>query len=150
MISIRPGNFAELPLFYQMERKQDTEAFILPYELAKHELMWSKPDVHYLTIIAADEVAGFIILAEDPDGESIEFRRIVVDRKGKQIGQKAIQYMESFCWETLAKTRIWLDVFDFNQRGLHVYRKLGYMRFKNGSFEGNTLHFMEKWADQSP
>ena len=52
--------------------------------------------------------------------------------------------MEKFCTEELNAKRIWLDVFEHNKRGLHVYQKLGYSKFKEKQYEGKNLLFYEK------
>ena len=52
--------------------------------------------------------------------------------------------MEEYCRERLGRSRIWLDVFEFNQRGQHIYQKLGYRRFDQGEVEGKVLFFYDK------
>ena len=52
--------------------------------------------------------------------------------------------LETWCLETLRRKRIWLDVFDFNARGRHVYSGLGYRQFDQSDYRGRTLIFCEK------
>ena len=52
--------------------------------------------------------------------------------------------MEDFCRDTLECNRVWLDVFDFNPRGMHVYRKLGYRLLGEENFEGRRLLAFDK------
>ena len=127
-----------------MERGADTAQYILPTSLQQHQENFSRADIIYLSITHLDEFVGYFILAPESNSDSVEFRRIVVARKGKGIGQQAIPVMENFCHQTLNCNRIWLDVYDFNSRGIHLYEKLGYRRFSQGDFEGKRLFFYEK------
>jgi RimJ/RimL family protein N-acetyltransferase len=56
----------------------------------------------------------------------------------------AITLMEDFCRLQLALTRVWLNVFEFNHRGIHVYEKLGYRYFKSTELDGKVLLYYEK------
>jgi len=129
MIELRESIPADIPAIIEMEKDADTSGFILPYSPERHRSELAKPAVVYLSILNAGELAGFLILVLEADGRSVEFRRIVVAQKGIGLGQVAIQAMEDYCRERLARSRIWLDVFAFNQRGKHIYQKLGYRRF---------------------
>ncbi|MEM9482540.1 MAG: GNAT family N-acetyltransferase [Cyanobacteria bacterium P01_F01_bin.116] len=144
MITIRKALPAELLSFADMETIQGTAEFIIPYALAKHYAELSKPDVQYLAILAEKKLVGFMILVLDPDGVSVEFRRIVVATKGKGIGQAVIASIEDYCKQQLARQRIWLDVFEFNQRGRYIYEKLGYEQFGQGEHRGQVLLLYEK------
>jgi RimJ/RimL family protein N-acetyltransferase len=104
----------------------------------------AEPGIVYLRILARGEPAGFFLLALDPDGRSVEFRRVVVAPERRGIGQAAIRAMETFCRAELGRTRIWLDVFEENDRARHIYRKLGYRLFGHGSFDGRPLLLFEK------
>ena len=127
-----------------MERDDDTAQYILPTSLEQHQTNFAQTDIIYLSITQQGELAGYFILAPEADSDSVEFRRIVIARKGRGIGQQAIPEMEKFCTRTLNCSRIWLDVYDFNPRGIHLYEKLGYRRFDQGDFEGKRLFFYEK------
>lgn len=135
---------ADLSLFSKMEREVDTSEFIFPYRLEEHISRYADSQIIYLRIVVDGEPAGFIILAMDPESRSIEFRRIVVARKGLGIGQRAIDDMEVYCRDCLKRTRIWLDVFEQNCRGRHIYEKLGYQKFGENVLDGKRLILYEK------
>lgn len=143
-ISIERATRDDLPLFQRMEEEAGTSRFILPYSLEEHHARFSDPGIVYLRILSNDEVRGFFILALEADNESVEFRRIVVSKKGVGIGQTAIRLLEDFCRIELVRSRIWLDVFEDNLRARHVYEKLGYIPFDRKDFEGRTLLVYEK------
>ena len=127
-----------------MEQDADAAPNIDPYSYEQHLAEYNRSDIVYLSIYDNHELAGFFILALDPDNTSVEFRRIVVARRDKGIGQQAIFKMETYCREHLKRNRVWLDVFDFNQRGQHVYVKLGYQLFDKKDFYGKTLLCYQK------
>ncbi len=144
MIKLHESRFDEIPLFVEMETADDTAGFIFGWNETRHLEEMRKDEVIYLSILRDGNIAGFFILAVEPDGKTVEFRRIVVSKKGKGIGQEAIAAMENYCRSELGLTRIWLDVVDFNARGIHIYEKLAYERFKTGEQEGKRLIYFRK------
>jgi len=144
MILLERASVEDAALFAALEQAPDTREFILPYSPSEHVQKMLDPHLMYLRILKDGELAGFFILARDPDASSVEFRRIVVSAKGRGVGQSAISAMERFCREELHRTRIWLDVFEHNIRGRHIYEKLGYKRFGESDHEGGRLWLYEK------
>jgi len=143
-IYLRKAAADEARKFVAMENSAGTGEFIIPYSLEQHLAEMEKPEIVYLSIIANQQLAGFIIVATGEHGNGVEFRRIVVRRKGQGIGQAAISKMEQYCLTELDCNRIWLDVYDFNHRGRHLYEKLGYRYFKSSTDESKTLLYYEK------
>jgi len=132
-----------------MEQAADAKEFIIPYSYEEHRKKIGDPNFVYLKILNSDVPVGFFILVLDPDGTSVEFRRIVVSAKGRGTGQSAINGMELFCQTVLGRSRIWLDVFDFNRRARHIYEKLGYKRFGQAAHDGKRLLLYEKVLNNS-
>ncbi|KID56658.1 histone acetyltransferase [Pseudoalteromonas luteoviolacea] len=144
MLKLIPSLAEHIDAFIEMEQYNDTAQFILPYTKAQHQTEMHKQDVIYLSILSHKVLSGFIILARQANRE-VEFRRIVVDSKFRGIGQQAIVQMEQYCMTQFDTQRIWLDVFESNQRGLHIYNKLGYKQFKTAPHQGQSLILMEKY-----
>ena len=144
MIEVSRASFEQLNAFVEMERDNDTAQYILPTSLEQHQANFAQDDIIYLSIMQQGELVGYFILAPESDSNSVEFRRIVVAHKGRGIGQQAIPAMENFCGQRLNCSRIWLDVYDFNPRGIHLYEKLGYRRIGQSDFEGKRLLLYEK------
>ena len=144
LIRLRQSREDEISSFVDMERLEGTSEFIIPSSKESHLDEFLKNDVHYLSILSNDSLVGFIILVVESDTNSVEFRRIVVASKGQGIGQSAIHEMEKYCAQTLTCGRIWLDVFKSNNRGKHIYEKLGYKTFRTDSCDGKVLLFLEK------
>lgn len=144
MIEVRKTLPDEVPSFVEMEAAEDTAGFIIPYDLEKHQAEFREPNIVYLSILNGNKCIGFIILALDEDGTSVEFRRIVVSAKGNGFGQSAIIEMENFCKNQLKRNRVWLDVFEFNERGRYIYEKLDYVQFDQEDYHGKPLLYYEK------
>lgn len=135
-VRLEKASKADATLFTAMEEPEDTAEFILPCGFEAHARNLENPDLVHLRIIADERVVGYFVLSPDLDGDSVEFRRIVVADKGRGIGQCAIGLMEQYCRDRLGRSRIWLDVFEHNARGRHVYEKLGYSRTGETEYSG--------------
>jgi len=136
----------DLELFCQWEQTEDTREYIIPYNLKRHLEEFAKKDIIYLSIRLDADVAGFVILKLEDDLKSVEFRRIVVNEKGQGVGQMTLREIDRYCFNKLKRKRIWLDVFSFNVRGIHIYEKYGYQRVGEAIFAGQKLFIYEKWA----
>ena len=125
-------------------RQQQLESF---YQMERHREEFLRAKILYKSIYATpDELIGFIILVLEPDGQSVEFRRIVVSERDKGYGRRAVALVDEICGEELGRKRVWLDVFEFNQRGRHLYESNGYRYVGASEFEGKTLRLYEKAA----
>lgn len=147
MIEIGESTPDQLAQFSHMELEADAAPNITPCSPEKHLEEFNREDIVYLTIYHRQEQSGFFILRLEPDNHSVEFRRIVVSSRDQGIGQQAITLMEDYCRDIFQRQRIWLDVFDYNERGRHVYEKLGYRQFETKELDGRTLLFYQKSLD---
>ena len=133
----------QVALIEDWEQQAGVGEFIFANSKEQHLVYMQDPTIQYLSVFQNEQLVGFIILALEPNNMA-EFRRIVIGHRGAGIGQLAIQAMEHYCLEHFACQRIWLDVFDFNERGQHIYRKLGYQEFKRCEHGEHLLLFFEK------
>ncbi|KZX02011.1 histone acetyltransferase [Pseudoalteromonas luteoviolacea] len=143
MLELLQSQPEEVGAFIAMEQESSTLAHIIPYAKEAHLEAMSNEHIVYLSIYAEQKLAGFMILAIVQE-KSVEFRRIVISNKGKGVGQKAVALMEAYCVESLKRKHIWLDVFEKNARGIHIYTKLGYSQFDEAIHAGSKLILMEK------
>ena len=145
MVQLVESRREELELFCQWEKSNDTSEYIIPYDLERHLEEFDKSEIIYLSIVFDSSVVGFVILILEDDMKSVEFRRIVVNEKGQGIGQATLREVDTYCFDKLNRKRIWLDVFSFNLRGVHIYEKHEYQRIGEASFDGKKLFVYEKW-----
>jgi len=144
MVTVERAPVQDASVFAQLEQAPDTKQFVLPYSETEHARNILNSSFVYLRILDAGELVGFFILVLDSEPNSVEFRRVVVSDKGKGVGQSAITAMEQFCRTQLQRTRVWLDVFEYNNRGRHIYEKLGYERYGESDHEGRRLLLYQK------
>jgi RimJ/RimL family protein N-acetyltransferase len=142
-VELRDTTADELTLIADLE-SGDARRFIIPYAIERHRDEYLRKNVVYLSIYDKEEFTGFILLVLDPDGRSVEFRRIVVARPGKGYGAYAVAMVDSFCRDQLGRARIWLDVFEDNARARGLYERNGYQEQSQTDYEGRTLILYEK------
>jgi len=143
-MEIRTSFENELELFQSYEKEKDTKDYIIPYTLEKHIEEFNKPNIVYKTILNKDKIIGFIILNLEEDKKSVEFRRIVINEKGKGFGMMAIKFLDYIVKEEFMRNRIWLDVYENNKRGIHIYEKCGYNYFKSVKYQDKEMKLYEK------
>lgn len=130
--------------FASMDRTTDTGGFVVNHDLDRHVANLRDSSQLCLRIIVDDRLVGYFVLVPEDDGKSVEFRRIVVAEKGRGIGQRAITLMEQFCRDELGRVRVWLDVFEHNDRGRHIYKKLGYRYIGDCDYDGTRAFVYDK------
>jgi RimJ/RimL family protein N-acetyltransferase len=143
-VELRGARREELGLFLGLESDAESQPFVGQNSLQEHQSQFDSEQYVYLTILRKKRPAGFILLVLCPDGKSVDFRRIVVAEKNDGTGQRAITLMEAYCKSQLRRSRIWLNVYPFNHRGIYVYEKLGYRYFESEERAGKTLLCYEK------
>ncbi len=127
-----------------MENNSGTSEFIISYDIEKHLNEMKNRNNRYVGIYEKGKLLGFVILGIEQEGQRIEFRRIVIEQKGFGNGQKAIKELEEYCTAIWNTKSIWLDVFEFNNRAIYIYDKLGYKIIGEGLYHGKRLLVMEK------
>ena len=145
MIRLRKSKFNELPEFHSMESQEHAKSYINQTALEIHQSNFYDSNIVYLSIEnELSELVGYFILVLEPNNSEVEFRRIVIDEKHRGVGQQAITAMEEYCKTELQRTKIWLDVYEDNHKGKHIYEKLGYSKFKEQQIGGRKLLLYDK------
>lgn len=111
-----------------MEGDKDNTEFIFPNSNAEHLNLICDTNIEHLTLkLGNKKIIGFAILAGiENNNKSIEFRRIVINEKGKGFGRMAIKELKKYCFEKLNCHRLWLDVLETNERAKYLYRSEGF------------------------
>ena len=145
VVSIADAGRDELASLFRMETGSDTSRYIISHSLETHQAQFDQPEIRYKSIYAdAHRLVGFMILVLEPDGRSIEFRRIVISEKGCGYGRRAVELLNDICRDELGRERIWLDVFEFNDRARNLYESCGYRSFAESQWQGMPLRLYEK------
>ena len=120
---------ANIGLIYNIENDEDNKIFITPYDKDRHQKAIDSKDEEHLTVWdkATRNIIGFIILAGlENQNLSLEFRRIIIQSKGKGFGRLCLQLTKEYCFMKLKFHRLWLDVFDDNERAINLYKSEGF------------------------
>ncbi|MEO3870624.1 GNAT family protein [Nonomuraea sp. B12E4] len=105
------------------------------------------PDRLDLAITAGDDCVGEIVLNQlDTDNLSCNLRIALAGSRafGKGYGTEAIALVLDHAFTTTPLHRISLDVFAFNERARHVYKKLG---FVEEGVQRDALLWDGEWHD---
>ncbi len=128
MIQLQPTLKKDLDTILSIETHPENIDWICPYTKQRHEEVIDRPDEYHFKIIKDQTIMGFIILADtEKEDDSIEFRRIALMEKGQGIGRFIIRWIKEWAFEKKGTHRLWLDVFDDNERAYHLYKSEGFI-----------------------
>jgi len=116
-------------LIINIELDQENLRFIMPYNQKQHLQSIESNDELHLTVWCrkTTKILGFIILAGvENTNLSLEFRRIVIQSKGRGFGRQCLQLIKEYCFKNIKFHRLWLDVFEDNLRALNLYKSEGF------------------------
>jgi diamine N-acetyltransferase len=126
-IRIKFTKTEHLPKIIKIE--QDNSDFIGQYNFNEHKaVIENDNELHFSIFDKSDNaLIGHIILAGLRNiKESIEFRRIVVSKKGKGFGTDSMKLIKKYCFDNLNAHRIWLDVLEANFNAIKLYESQGF------------------------
>ena len=120
----------DLTKILEIERNFENTEFISPYNEERHlKVIQDKDEEHLSVFNENSELIGFVILAGlNNESKSIEFKRIIIAEKNKGYGIQTINLIKKKCFQEYNCNRLWLDVFDFNQKAIYIYEKLGFIK----------------------
>ncbi len=129
MVELRHSLAKEIPVFLSIQIDPENKEYIGQYSKEEHLEKMNDPNIQYLTVFDINnKIVGFVILAGLKDSNhNIEFRRLVITEKGKGYGKATIEFIKKYAFEKLNAYRLWLDVYDFNERAFYVYQKMGFL-----------------------
>ncbi len=117
----------DLPKIIELENHPDNTKYIGAYSTERHFHVIENPDEIHLTFKENGKFIGYAILKGlDNPNDVIELKRMTIAEKGKGFGRAAFKAIKKYCFEKLNCHRLWLDVFDFNERARHLYRTEGF------------------------
>ena len=86
----------EIDKIVSIEANKENQQFIISNTKTEHLQLLKNPDIAHLIVKSVDkQTIGFVILGGlASHSQSIEFRRIVINEKGKGHGRKVIQFIK--------------------------------------------------------
>ncbi|MFD9705850.1 GNAT family N-acetyltransferase [Lentzea sp. NPDC059081] len=111
----------------EVDRLTGTHAtFTLADYEAYVERTLNDPNRYTRAITADGRFLGEVVLTVDQDNRSAGMRIALWDGFGKGYGTIAIRHVLDHAFTVLDLHRVDLEVYDFNERAIHVYKKLGF------------------------
>ena len=127
-IRLRGARADDLPWLAALEQSPANARFLCAWPADRHAAGLADPDKRYLVFEdAAGDRRGFAILAGlRSRNRAVELVRVAVDRPGHGLGSAALRRLVVHGFEALRAARLFLDVFDDNERARRAYRRLGF------------------------
>ena len=125
--SVRVAGPADVDFIVATERLPGYEALVARWSEREHHEALARPAVAYLVLESpTGSPAGFAILEGlDDRHEGVKLKRIAVSEPGLGHGLAFVQAIIEWVFTQTGAARLWLDVFDYNARARHVYRRAG-------------------------
>jgi diamine N-acetyltransferase len=129
-VRLRPTMQSDLEFVLSIERDPANLPFITPWERTQHEAAIRFPDFRHFIIEGGEDLAsvGFLILIGcKSQHQSLELKRMVVQRKGGGFGRAALRVAKKVAFDDLGAHRLWLDVKALNTRAKALYDAEGFV-----------------------
>lgn len=128
-VRLRPTTVADLDYVLAAEQADENRAFVMSWPREQHGAALSDADLlHRIIEDESGETVGFMLVAGVAQPHrSIEFRRIVITRKGSGYGRAAVRALQDLAFTDLRAHRLWLDVKEHNSRARGLYEREGFV-----------------------
>lgn len=126
-IEIYHTKTSDIATIIAMENDSENAQFISPNTKQEHLALIQDDNVDHLMLKMNSRTIGFVVLTGKKNrNRSLEFRRIVINEKGRGYGRLAIKKIIQYSFEELNAHRLWLDVLENNARARHLYLSEGF------------------------
>ncbi len=128
-IYFKPATKDDIDTVLEMENAKENRSFIRQWTKEKHLRAIEDDNTAHFVIrtISDKKTIGYVILLDvlDPDN-NLQFKRIVIEVKGRGFGRDAVKLIKKFAFEYANTHRLWLEVVDFNERAYRLYESEGF------------------------
>jgi len=132
----------DLKTFYTISLQKHIGKNLNTKSLEQFENEYKDEATIFLGVMRDESIAGYIILVEE--AETVQLKRIVIDENHLGLGSEVMLLVAEYCLSRLDKDRLWLDVYADNARAVHLYEKLGYVRYNKGMENHREILFYRK------
>jgi RimJ/RimL family protein N-acetyltransferase len=129
-IILRNTTKEDLEFVINSEHQPDNAQYVGQWTKDQHICSLVQEDVLHLIIEekSTNELVGYVIIAGITNqNKSIEFKRIVITKKGNGLGRKTLKLVKKIAFERLNAHRLWLDVRYKNKRAQNLYKLEGFI-----------------------
>lgn len=128
-ITIRETTAEDLEFIIPAEQAEENAPYVAQWSREQHLKAFEEADILHVVIEAEGHGIGYAILAGRKDANKcIELKRVVIIEKGKGLGRRTLELFKKLAFEELGAHRLWLDVREYNQKAIHLYETLGFVR----------------------
>jgi diamine N-acetyltransferase len=126
-VMLRPTAISELDFVLALERHPDNVPFIGQWSRDEHAAVIGAADREHWIIEADTRPAGYLIAYDlVSQGFGVYVKRIVVESKGRGLGQAAITSLTRHAVDDLGAPYVWLAVLADNRRAQRSYAAAGF------------------------
>ena len=128
-LRLRPTRPEEIAFVREAEAAPENAEFVGQWTEDEHSECMQDTDCLHLVIEdpANGELLGYFVLQglRDPN-RAMLLRRLVVARKGRGAGPRAVEAVIRYCFDTCRFHRLWLDVREDNAPARRIYERFGF------------------------
>lgn len=130
-LQLKPATQAVVAELVEIEKALGSRGFVGHDSEDKHLSYLTNNDVAYWVITPKNKqlMIGYVIL-QGLKGTlrngSVELKRIALTERNQGYGQEIIELIKDISFNHLEAHRLWLAVFDNNDRAIHVYKREGF------------------------
>lgn len=115
----------DIPYIMRLEQHPDNRKFVVQGTVDEHKHEIDSTDFIVFIIKERFDKIGYMLCYKDEANSSFELRRMIIQSKGKGYGKEALKGLINFVMNTLDYHRFWLDVYEDNDTGIHLYESIG-------------------------
>ena len=124
---LRLATLADVPAIMFLEGNPVARQFVGQWSEDRHRATLTGSDARYYVNENSGAIDAYVILRGlGEDSRSIELKRVVVARPGKGLGRRILSEVIRIAFRELGAHRLFLDVFEDNERARHLYESLGF------------------------
>lgn len=129
-LRLRSTRDDEIAFVREAEAAPENSVYVGQWSEAVHAGCMRDLDCRHLVIEdpAEGELLGYVLLQglRDPN-LSMLLRRLVVTKKGRGAGPRAIEAVMRYCFQECGYHRLWLDVREDNAAARRMYERFGFV-----------------------
>lgn len=121
---------ADIPAIIELEEHKDNRGYLFIGTYEEHLEEIASPN-YLLWVFKTKKdkkIIGYALAQLDFKSDKFLLRRIAISEKGLGYGKESLGAIIKYAFEEMNMNRFWLDVYPFNERGIHLYESLGMKR----------------------
>jgi RimJ/RimL family protein N-acetyltransferase len=129
-MQFRNATSEDIPLIYALERLPEFRTFVGSWSMDQHLTTLADPSAAYIVAEdAREQIVAFAILQGlQSEHRAIELKRLVVGVPNQGLGRKLLSAVADRAFGEYSAHRLFLDVFETNDRARHVYETFGFRK----------------------